>query len=453
MFKRILIANRGEPAVRILRTCRELGIESVVVYSEADRDTLAVRLADQSICIGPAPVADSYENIPRILSAAEISGSEAVHPGYGFLTESPEFAEAVESCKLKFIGPKSETIRKVADRLVARRMMKELGVPVLSGSDEEISPAMDLRKAAEAIGYPIRISPAAQIERSWTVRTEKDLETTVRLAQAEARGALGDPRIYMVRSLETARRIDVPFLSDDQGKVFPLPEQECSVRHRQQLILAETPSPLVTESMQRRLAEWVTSVASALGYTNFGVMEFLADESANLCFLGLRPSLPTEHPATEVVTGVDLVAEQLRISAGEGISAPARERLGPADLRTASHAILCRLEAEDAERDFMPTAGVVTSFRLPGGPGVRVDTHTYAGYKGSALYDTLIAKITACHDTRAAAIARMDRALRETAIEGVKSTLEFQQKVLRLGAFRRGELSTSLLERELLAGR
>jgi acetyl-CoA carboxylase biotin carboxylase subunit len=451
VFRRILIANRGEAAVRIVRACRELGIESVLVYSEIDADTLGVKLADRAVCIGPAPELDSYRNIPRVLTGAEIASCDAVHPGYGFLAENSEFAEAVETCNLGWIGPKSETIRTLNDRLACRHRMKEIGVPVLPGSDQEITSAADARRLADQIGYPIVFKPVVRSTKLWVVHKEKDLETTLRMAQGDSRATLNDARIYLERYLETCRALEVQILGTADGSTIQLFERECSIQHRHEKILEEAPSPMVTGELRRQLGDWAVRAAQAVKYRNAGTVQFLADEAGKLYYLGIHASLQPEHPVTEILVGCDLVAEQIRIAAGEAVSDEVR--VGAALPAAAPHVIKCRINAEDAEKDFMPTSGVLTTVRLPGGPGVRVDTHVYSGYKGSALYDTLIAKISVWDTTRDRAIARMERALQETVLEGVKTTLELQQKLLRLGAFRKGELSTTLVGRELLGTR
>jgi len=454
MFKRLLIANRGEPAVRVLRTCRELGIETVAVYSEIDAGTLAVRLADHAVCIGPAPAADSYLNVPRILSAAEITDSEAIHPGYGFLAENAEFAEAVEMVKLAFVGPDSATIRLLSDRLQTRAEARELGIPVLPGSENEIATAADARQLAEQIGYPIVFKTARKSRKFWVVRKDKDLETALRMAQGEAKALLNDSRVYLERYLETARHIEVQFLADGTS-VTAFPERESSIQHRQEKIMCEAPSPLITDENRARLAEWTTKFAKAVGYRNAGTLEFLADERGDLFLLNVQASLQREHAVTEVLLGCDLVAEQIRISAGES-AAGSQSALHGSQFATRSpqcplpYVIQCKISAEDPGKDWMPTAGIVRLLRLPGGPGVRTDSHVYSGYEGSAEYDTLLARVTVWDSDREKAIARMERALRETAIEGVQTTLEFQQKILRLGAFRKGELSTTMVEREIL---
>jgi acetyl-CoA carboxylase biotin carboxylase subunit len=445
MFKRLLIANRGEPAVRVIRTCRDLGIETVAVYSEIDAGTLAVRLADHAVCIGPAPAADSYLNVSRILSAAEITDSEAIHPGYDFLAENAEFAEAVEMVKLAFVGPGSETIRRLNDQLQVRAKARELGIPILPGSESEITSAADARQLAEQIGYPIVFKTARRSRKFWVVRKDKDLETALRMAQGEAKALLNDPRIYLERYLETARHIEVQFLADD-AKVTVFPEREASIQYRQEKIMCEALSPLITDAARARLAEWTSKFAEAIRYRNAGTLEFLADEKGDLFLLNVQASLQREHAVTEVLLGCDLVAEQIRISAGES---PTAYRLPPTAC-CLPHVIQCKISAEDPEKDWMPTAGTVKLMRLPGGPGVRTDSHVYSGYEGSTQYDTLLARVTVWDSNRDKAIARMERALRETLVEGVVTTLEFQQKILRLGAFRKSELSTTMVEREIL---
>jgi acetyl-CoA carboxylase, biotin carboxylase subunit len=450
MFKRILIANRGEPAIRVIRSCRELGIETILVYSEIDRDTLPVKLADRSVCIGPAPAADSYLNIPRILSAAEITGAEAIHPGTDFLAESVELAETVEACKLQWIGPRAETMRKLSDRILTRKLARELGIPLLPGSEGETAVAADARKLADEIGYPVILKPARSSGKCRVVRKDRDLETAVRMAQAEAKAATNDNRVYLERYLENARDIEVSILGDAQGNVLHLCERESSIQHRQQKIMDEAPSPMAGSAVRARLCDWAVQLGRAAGYQSAGSIEFIADEAGNPYFQDFHLSLQPSHPVSEVMLGCDLVAEQMRIAAGLPIAW--QNPVGPDGVLPPEtpHVIQCRIDAEDADKEFMPTSGVVTLFRIPGGPGVRVDTHTFNGYRGSAQYDTLVAKIIVWDADREKAIARMERALQETAIEGVKTTLEFHQKILRLGAFRKGELSTSLIDREVL---
>jgi acetyl-CoA carboxylase biotin carboxylase subunit len=450
MFKRILIANRGEPAVRVIRTCRELGIEAVVVYSEIDAEALPVKLADRAVCIGPAPERDSYRNVPRILSAAEITGCEAVHPAYHFLAENSEFAEAVESCNLRWIGPKSDTMREMSDRLYARRLAAELGIPVLEGSPGEVPSPADARRLAAELGYPVVLKPVRRSRMLWIVRKDRDLDSTLRLAQAEARAGLNDGRIYLERYLPEARHIEIQVLCSRDGQVAQLFERECSIQHRHEKIAVEAPSPLVTEAVRTQLGDWAVRMFRALKYENAGTLELLSDAKGNFYFLDVHASLQSAHPVTEVLLGCDLVAEQIRIAAGQSFSTEFSSALSDRLPPEAPHVIYCRINAEDPDREFMPTAGVVKSLRFPGGPGVRVDSHVYAGYQGSAIYDTLLAKIIVWDANRECAIARMERALRETAVEGVATTLEFQRKVLRLSAFRKGELSVNLVDREIL---
>jgi len=447
VFKRVLIANRGEPAVRVIRTCRELGIETVVVYSEIDAQTMPVKLATRAVCIGPTPAIDSYLNVPRILSAAEISGAEAIHPGYGFLAENAEFAETVEACKLSFIGPKSETIRQVNDRILTRQKARSLGIPVPPGSDAEIANAAEARKLAEALGYPVVFKPARRSRKLWVVRKDKDLDMSLRMAQADAKATLNDGRVYLERLVENVRLIEVQILGTGTGVAVQLLDRESSVQHRQEKLIDEAPTPGLSDALRARLGDWALLLARALEFRSAGTVSFLLDPAGNPWFLAMRASLQAAHTVTEVLLGCDLVAEQLRIAAGEPIS---RELLEVQTLKPdAPHVMQCRVNAEDAERDFGPTAGTVSSLRFPGGPGVRVDSHIYAGYQGSAQYDTLVAKVICSDAGREPTIIRMERALQETAIEGVKTTLEFQQKILRLKTFRDAQLSTTMVTREM----
>lgn len=453
MFNRILIANRGEPAVRVIRSCRELGIETVVVYSEIDRATLPVRLADRAVCIGPEAAADSYLNIPRILSAAEITGSEAIHPGYGFLSESVELAETVEACGLRWVGPKSETMRRLSDRLHTRSLARQLGVPLLPGSEQEVTSAAEAHQLAAAIGYPVVLKPVRLSRQQWIVRRERDIENTLRIAQAEGKALLLDGRVFLERYLEEARCLEVSILGDSQGRVIHLFEREVSVQHRQEKIIAEAPSPAVTPELRRQLGNWARALAESAGYQSAGCVEFIVDPNGQVFFQDICFGLQPAHPVTEVLLGCDIVAEQIRIAAGEPTACCNPSAAGDCLPDGVPHVIQCWINAEDPDNDFVPTAGRVTLFRIPGGPGVRVDTHVYSGYQGRAQYDSLVAKVIVQDTDREKTIVRMERALQEMAIEGVKTTLEFQLKILRLGAFRKGKISTALIEREILGRR
>ncbi|MFB0509011.1 MAG: acetyl/propionyl/methylcrotonyl-CoA carboxylase subunit alpha, partial [bacterium] len=373
MFKKILIANRGEIALRIIRACKELGVKTVAVYSESDSDSLPVRIADEAICIGPAPAQDSYLNIPRVLSAAEITGSEAIHPGYGFLAESSEFAEACESCKLVFIGPNPEVIRLMGDKVEARAKMKQAGVPVLPGSDEEVGSIKEAKSIAAGIGYPVIFKAAAGGggKGMRIVKNEKDLETGYRMSQAEAKATFGDPRVYLEKYLEKTRHIEVQILSDKEGKTIHLGERECSIQRRHQKLIEECPSPIVDEDLRQKLGEWAIRGAEAINYVNAGTVEFLTDDNKNFYFIEMNTRIQVEHPVTEIVTRTDIVKAQILIAAGGNLISA----LGGIDksfifeeLREI-HALECRINAEDTEQDFMPTPGKITNLHLPGGNG------------------------------------------------------------------------------------
>jgi acetyl-CoA carboxylase biotin carboxylase subunit len=429
-----------------------LGIKTVAVYSEPDADSFPVRIADEKVCIGPAPAQDSYLNIPRILSAAEITGSEAIHPGYGFLAENPEFAEACESCDVKFIGPNTEIIRLMGDKVQARAKMKEAGVPVLPGSEGEVNSVKEAKSIAAGIGYPVIFKAAAGGggKGMRIVKNEKDLETGLRMSQAEAKATFGDPRVYLEKYLEKTRHIEIQVLGDKQGKVIHLGERECSVQRRHQKLLEECPSPMVNEEIRQKLGDWAIKGAKAIGYVNAGTMEFLADNKENFYFIEMNTRIQVEHPVTELVTRTDIVKAQILIESGENICSA----LGGIDKSLISeelkeiHALECRINAEDPDQDFIPTPGRITNLHLPGGHGVRVDSHIYQGYTIPPYYDSLIGKIIVWDTTRDRVIAKMERALTETVIEGIKTTIPFHLKILRNKKFRNGELCTELLELE-----
>lgn len=442
MFNKVLIANRGEIAVRIIRACRELGIKTVAVFSEPDRNALHTELADEHICIGGAPAEESYLNIPRILSAAEVSGCDAVHPGYGFLAENPDFAEACESCNVKFIGPKSNILRMMGDKLIARQKMREAGLEILPGSNGAVESVKEVRKIAEEIGYPIIIKAAAGGggKGMRIVKQERDLEASVRLAQAEAKASFNDERVYIEKYIETSRHIEVQILADSFGNTTHLFERECSIQRRHQKLIEEAPSPLLDQDSRIRLCSSAVSGAKAIGYENAGTMEFLATQDKHFYFLEMNPRIQVEHTVTEAVTHIDIVKQQILIAAGEKL----KFRID--DLRSPfGYALECRITAEDEDKDFMPTPGKITELRLPSGPGVRVDSFIYAGYTIVPYYDSLIAKFITWGMSREDAIVRMERALQETVIAGVKTTIPFHQKILANPEFRKGNLSTTLI--------
>jgi len=443
MFKKILIANRGEIAVRIIRACYELGIKSVAVYSDADRDALHTKLADEKVCIGGALAEESYLNFTRILSASEVTGCDAIHPGYGFLAENPDFAEACESCNIKFIGPKSSVIRMMGDKLVARKQMAEAGLSVLPGSNGAIESIKEVRKLGEEIGYPIIIKAAAGGggKGMRIIKQERDLEAGIRLAQAEAKASFNDERVYVEKYLDNSRHIEVQILADSFGNTIHLFERECSIQRRHQKLIEEAPSPLLDAKIRKMLCDSAVRGAQAIGYENAGTMEFLATPNKEFYFLEMNTRVQVEHSITEAITGVDIVKQQIIIAGGEKLVFNKEDFITPL-----GNALECRITAEDEEQDFMPTPGKITELRLPAGPGVRVDSHIYGGYTIAPYYDSLIAKIITWGRNREEAIVRMERALKETLVSGIKTTIPFHQKILSRPEFRQGNLSTNLAE-------
>lgn len=443
MFKKILIANRGEIAVRIIRACRELGIKTVAVFSKADTGALHIELADESICIGGALAEESYLNFTRILSAAEVTGSDAVHPGYGFLSENADFAEACESCNIKFIGPKSNIIRMMGDKLLARKSMSAAGLNVLPGSNGAIESVKEVRKIVEKIGYPIIIKAAAGGggKGMRVVNQERDLETGVRLAQAEAKASFNDDRVYVEKFVDNARHIEVQILADSFGNIIHLFERECSIQRRHQKLIEEAPSSLLDTETRTALCDAAVNGAKSINYESAGTMEFLATSNRDFYFLEMNTRVQVEHSITEAITGIDIIKKQISIAANEKLD------ISQEDIKTPQgYALECRITAEDEDKDFMPTPGKITNLRLPSGPGVRVDSHIYNGYSIVPYYDSLIAKIITWGVTREEAIVRMERSLHETVIEGIKTTIPFHLKILKQPEFRRGNLSTNLAE-------
>jgi len=446
-FKKVLIANRGEVALRIIRACRELGVPSTLVYSEADRDSLPVLIADEAVCIGPSPAADSYLNVSRILSAAEITRADALHPGYGFLSESPEFVEATESCKLTFIGPTVETLRLARDKIRMRQIAREAGLSVVPGSEGEAATAADAAKLAGELGYPVLVKAAAGRGGSGMrlVKRDKDIETGFRMCQAEAKAAFGDGRVYIEKHLASARHVEIQLLADRKGKVAFLPERDCSVQFRYRKLLEESPSPAVSDGLRRTLGSQAAAIGRAVGMTNCGTVEFLMDDKDNCFFLEINCRLPIEHAVTEAVTGIDIVRHQLLAAAGEQLDLPAEPPLAR------GHAVECRITAEDPAAGFELSPGLVTDVRLPGGPGIRVDSYLAPGYVVPSLYEPLVAKVIAWAPDRPQAIARMARALSETAVTGVTTTVQLHRRLMASGRFRRGKLGIGMLDEELAA--
>lgn len=442
MFKKILVANRGEIAVRIIRACKELGIRSVAVHSEIDADALHVRLADEHMCIGPADAALSYRNIPNILSAAEITACEAIHPGYGFLAENAHFAEVCESIGLKFIGPASEHIATMGDKAKARELMIRHGVPVLPGSEGEIATEQEALSIAGKIGYPVIIKASAGGggRGMRVVNREEELPHAFQAARAEAAAAFGDQGVYVEKYFLEPRHIEVQILADERGRTISLGERDCSVQRRYQKLIEETPSPAVDDRLRRELGRVAVDAAQAVRYRNAGTVEFLLDKDRRFFFMEMNTRIQVEHPITEVVTGIDIVKEQIKIAAGMALS------WKQPDVKMNGHAIECRINAECPEK-FTPCPGRITAFRAPGGPGIRVDTALEIGATIPSHYDSLIAKIIAHGQNREEAIARMRRALDECVVEGVKTTIPLHRRIFEDADFQKGRFSTSFLER------
>jgi acetyl-CoA carboxylase biotin carboxylase subunit len=442
MFKRILIANRGEIAIRVIRACQELGIETVAVYSEADTDSLHVRLADEAVCIGPPPSSESYLNIPRIISAAEITDAEAIHPGYGFLAENPEFAEICEASNIKFIGPTSVHIRKMGDKALARSSMMEAGVPVLPGSRGVVESVRDAEKVAEDVGYPVMIKAVGGGggRGMRIVRSKENLPNSFLMCRAEAEAAFGSPEVYIEKYIERPRHVEIQVIGDSKGNVVHLFERDCSIQRRHQKLIEESPSPAITPELRGKIGGAAVTGARKIGYENAGTIEFLLDENASFYFIEMNTRIQVEHTVTEEITGFDLVKEQIIIASTGSLTFTQDE------VSINGHAIECRINAEDPETNFRPCPGKITYVHLPGGHGIRVDTHVYAGYTIPSQYDSLIAKIVAHGRDRLEATQRMKRALRECLIEGVKTTIPLYQKVLSDEMFVSGKGDTTLIE-------
>ncbi|MEW6163077.1 MAG: acetyl-CoA carboxylase biotin carboxylase subunit [Nitrospirota bacterium] len=443
LFKKILIASRSEIAVRIIRACKELGIKTVAVYSDVEKESLHVRLADESVCIGPANPNQSYLNIPAILSAAEITDSEAIHPGYGFLSENYHFAEACVTSGLTFIGPSPENIRLGGDKAKARQMMKRKGVPVVPGSDGPVATEEMAMKAAKKIGFPVAIKASAGGggHGMRIVKEEKDLEQLFNVAQREALAAFGNSELYIEEYIPEARHIEVQIMADSKGNVIHLNERDCSIQRRHQKLIEESPSPIsTTEKFRKRIGEYGVKAARAIRYRNIGTVEFMVSHEGNIYFMEINTRIQVEHPVTEAVTGVDIIKEQIKLSAGFPLE------YKQSQIRPLGHAIECRICAEDPER-FIPSSGKITFLSLPGGPGVRVDTAIYSGYVIPPHYDSLIAKLIVHGRDREESIARMKRALDEFIIEGVKTTIPFHKKVLNNPDFIKGDFNTMFVEK------
>ena len=443
MFNKVLIANRGEIAVRILRACRELGVPAVVAYSEADRETMAVHQADEAICIGPAEARRSYLNQPALVQAALITGCDALHPGYGFLSEDAGFAEVCAAHELHFIGPRAETLERFASKYAVRRMLAANGLPTVPGSSGIISDLRDALEQAQAAGYPVLLKPSAGGggRGMRLVRSPRELETALPLSRSEAQAAFGDDSVYFERWIEESRHVEVQVLVDQHGHGVHLGERDCSIQRRHQKIIEEGPSPAMSPAAREQLRDLAIRAAVAAGYESAGTLEFLLDREGNAYFIEINCRFQVEHPVTEMLTGVDLITSQIRLAAGEPLW------LSQEQVTIRGHAIEFRINAEDPGDNFAPQTGVVDELALPGGPGVRVDTHLYPGYEVPPYYDSLLAKLIVWGEDRPIALARARRALTEFQVGGLKTNLPFHRGIIDNAAFLNAEVSTNLLDR------
>ena len=442
MFSKILIANRGEIALRIIRACQEMGIRTVAVFSEADRNSLHVRLADEAICIGQPASSSSYLNIPAIISAAEITDVEAIHPGYGFLAENPHFAEICESCKITFIGPTPENIRLMGDKMAARSSMQKAGLPIVPGSLAVVKNKEDALKTAKSIGYPVIIKAAAGGGGKGMRICHNDLTlvSSLMTAQAEAEANFGNPNVYIEKYIEKPRHIEIQMIGDKFGHLIHLGERDCSIQRRHQKLLEESPSPVVDSKLRKRLGDMAIKGAKTVNYISAGTMEFLLDSNNNFYFMEMNTRIQVEHPVTEMVTGIDLIKEQIRVAAGEKL------KYQQDNVQVKGAAIECRINAEDFENNFMPSPGKIEQLILPGGPGIRLDTHIYCGYEISPYYDSLVAKLIAYGKDRKEAVTIMKRALTEFYVAPIKTTIPFHLKLMDNTSFLKGDISTHFVQ-------
>ncbi len=446
MFNKVLIANRGEIAVRIIRACRELSIRTVAVYSEADRHALHAQIADEAVCIGPAATKDSYLNMKAILAACELTGAEAVHPGFGFLSENALFAKTCDKCGVKFIGPSAASIEMMGDKATAKETMKNAGVPVVPGSDGIVSGIDEAKEIAEKIGYPVMVKASAggggrgirMVERP------EDLEAAVTAARQEALAFFGNDGVYIEKFIVDPRHIEIQVLADQHGHVVHLGERDCSLQRRNQKVLEECPSPVMTPQLREKMGEAACKAALACGYWNAGTVEFLVDKYQNFYFMEMNTRIQVEHPVTEMVTGVDLVKQQLLIAAGEELAFEQK------DVHMTGHAIECRINAENPRFNFRPSPGKITGLHMPGGPGVRIDSAVYQDYVIPPYYDSMIAKLIAYAPTREEAIQKMKWALAEFLVEGVETNIDFQLKLIRTDAFKTAKYDIGYLNRNTL---
>jgi acetyl-CoA carboxylase biotin carboxylase subunit len=442
MFSSVLIANRGEIAVRVIRACRELGIKTVAVYSEADSKGLHVRLADEAVCIGKALPAESYLNIPALISAAEITDVEAIHPGYGFLSENAHFAEICESCKIKFIGPTPENMRLMGDKMAAKDTMKKAGVPITPGSETVLETKENALAAAKKIGYPVIIKASAGGggKGMRICHNDVSLINGMLTAQSEAESAFGNSNVYMEKYIEDPRHIEFQIMADEKGNLIHLWERDCTIQRRHQKLIEEAPSVFLNDKTRKEMGEVAVKAARAVNYVGAGTIEFLVDRD-DYYFMEMNTRIQVEHPVTEMITGIDLIKEQIRVAAGEELSYKQK------DIKITGAAVECRINAEDPDNNFQPCPGTIQALSLPGGPGVRVDTHVYSGYSIPPFYDSMISKVITYGINRDDAINKMQRALEEFIISPIKTTVDFHKKVLNNLSFRKGNFSTHFVER------
>ena len=445
-FAKILIANRGEIALRILHTCEEMGIATVAVYSTIDRNALHVQLADERICIGPPPSGKSYLNIPNIISAALTTNASAIHPGYGFLAENARFAEICTDHNITFIGPSPEAIIAMGDKSTAKKTMQNAGVPTIPGSKGLVQDEQEARKIAEKIGYPVIIKATAGGggRGMRLVREEEELAKSFAAAQGEAEAAFGNGGVYLEKFIECPRHIEFQILADSYGNVIHLGERDCSIQRRHQKLLEEAPSAVLSSELREKMGQAAVLAAKSINYVGAGTVEFLVDKYSNYYFMEMNTRIQVEHPVTEMITGLDLIAEQIRIAQGERLS------LTQANINLQGHSIECRINAEDPEHNFRPHPGKISAYLPPGGPGVRMDSHVYTDYEIPAYYDSLIGKLIVWGPDRATAIKRMKRALRECAITGIPTTIAFHQKILENQAFLAGDFYTNFIEQQMM---
>ncbi len=444
MFKKILIANRGEIAVRIIRACNEMGIQTVAVYSEVDKDALHTQMADEAVCIGPAKSKDSYLNMQNILSATVLTGAEAIHPGYGFLSENSKFAQMCEECDIKYIGPDSNNIDNMGNKLKAREMMINAGVPVVPGSDGEIEDETNALEEAKKIGYPVMIKASAGGGGRGirVVSKVEDLISAYNTAKTEAETAFGDGTMYMEKFIEEPRHIEFQILADEHGNVIHLGERDCSIQRRNQKVIEEAPGVIMTEELRNQMGEVAVKAARSINYKNAGTIEFLLDKYGKYYFMEMNTRIQVEHPITEMITGVDLVKAQIRIASGQVL--PYKQE----DIKIQGHAIECRINAENPNKNFMPCPGEIKTLHIPGGYGVRVDSAAYQGYKIPPTYDSMIGKLIVLGRDRDEAICKMRRALGEFIIEGVNTNIDFQFKIVNNKNYTKGDFDTSFISKE-----